>query len=130
MGETIQKEGLRRNQRGVGTAAEQLAAEYLENRGMKITERNFRCRSGEVDLIGHDGGYLVFVEVKYRSGSGKGAAPEAVGIAKQRQICRVADYYRMKHRVPGSTPVRYDVVAIDGGEITWFRNAFAHQYRI
>lgn len=130
MGEIVRKEEFRRNQRSVGMAAEQLAAEYLEKRGMKITDHNFRCKSGEVDLIGYDGGYLVFVEVKYRSGIGKGAAWEAVGIAKQRQICKVADFYRMKYRIPGSTPVRYDVVAIDTDEIVWFRNAFDHQYRV
>lgn len=44
-----------------------LAADFLTRRGVKILERNFRCRQGEIDLIGMDGQYSVFVEVKYRN---------------------------------------------------------------
>ena len=56
-----------RNRKEVGTVWERKAAEYLEAHGMKIRERNFRCRQGEIDLIGSHEGYLVFVEVKYRA---------------------------------------------------------------
>ena len=82
---------------------------------MRILERNFRRgRNGEIDIIGRDGKYLVFVEVKYRSGDEKGNAAEAVTTAKQRTICRVADYYRYLHHYGEDTWVRYDVVAIQG----------------
>lgn len=116
------------NTRKIGTDKETLAAEYLTARGMRITERNFRCRQGEVDIIGYHGGYLVFVEVKYRRNTEKGTALEAVDIRKQRQICRTADYYRYLHRCGENTPVRYDVLAIQGEEICWMQNAFAHIY--
>lgn len=112
----------------MGTAWEQKAAEYLEARGMKIKERNFRNRQGEIDIIGYHDGYLVFVEVKYRSGSGKGYAAEAVDYRKQRQICKVADYYRYLHRLGENTAVRYDVIAVQGEEIEWLQNAFPHIY--
>lgn len=114
------------NKRAEGTERERQAARYLEDRGMRITERNFRCRQGEIDLIGWHQGYLVFVEVKYRSGSGKGYAAEAVDIRKQRRICRVADFYRCARGIGGDVGVRYDVVAIQGEEISWIPNAFSH----
>lgn len=95
---------------------------------MRITERNFRSRQGEIDLIGHHDGYLVFAEVKYRSSPDKGYASEAVDYRKQRQICKVADYYRQLHKLGEGTAVRYDVVAVQGKEIEWFQNAFPHIY--
>ncbi len=115
------------NTREVGTKKEEAACAYLEGNGVRIKERNFRCRRGEIDVIGFDGEYLVFFEVKYRkSGSYKGSALEAVGVGKQKKICRVADYYRMIHRCPLDTPIRFDVVAIDGDEILWLKNAFEY----
>ena len=92
--------------------------------GVKIKERNFRCRQGEIDIIGYEGGFLVFFEVKYRRSRNVGSAAEAVGGAKQRKICRVADYYRVIHHCNEDTPIRFDVVAIDGENFQWIRNAF------
>ncbi len=114
------------NRRAAGTEWERRAAEYLEARGMKITERNFRGRQGEIDIIGHHDGCLVFVEVKYRRSADKGYAAEAVDYRKQYRICRVSDYYRYLHGLGESTGVRYDVVAIQGEEIQWIQNAFAY----
>lgn len=118
-----------KNKRQLGADKEQLAAEYLTAQGMDILERNFRNRQGEIDIIGRHGQYLVFVEVKFRSGSDMGMAVEAVGIRKQRQICKVADYYRMIHHLGDNTAVRYDVLAIQGEDIQWIQNAFPHIYR-
>lgn len=112
------------NTRAVGAQREQQVCAYLQSMGVDVRERNFRCRQGEIDLIGYDEGYLVFFEVKYRSGRSKGSAAEAVGYGKQRKICRVADYYRALHRCKEDTPIRFDVVAIDGEEIAWIKNAF------
>lgn len=105
-----------------------MAAAYLAAQGMKIMAHNFRCRQGEVDIIGRHEGYLVFVEVKYRKDREKGSPEEAVDFRKQKQICKVADYYRYIHGLGDSTPVRYDVVALEGEEIRWHRNAFCHIY--
>ena len=117
------------NTRQTGNVYEQMAADYLEKQGMRILERNFRRgRNGEIDIIGRDGKYLVFVEVKYRSGDEKGNAAEAVTTAKQRTICRVADYYRYLHHYAEDTWVRYDVVAIQGETLHWIPNAFPHHY--
>ena len=109
------------NTRQTGNVYEQIAADYLEKQGMRILERNFRR--------GRHGEYLVFVEVKYRAGTEKGSALEAVTPTKQKMICEVADYYRILHKYDENTWVRYDVVAIQGEQIIWVPNAFLHHYR-
>lgn len=110
-----------------GRIYEEQAARFLDGQGMRIISRNFACRRGEIDIIGCHEGYLVFVEVKFRTGSGKGSPEEAVGPAKQLRICRTADYYRFLNNKGDDTPVRYDVVAVSGGKVRWHRNAFPHR---
>ena len=117
------------NTRKQGAQKEQQVCAYLLSKGVRIREQNFRCRQGEIDLIGYDGEYLVFFEVKYRSSGNKGSAAEAVGYAKQKRICRVADYYRMVHHCMEDTPIRFDVVAIDGVQVTWIKDAFYYLVR-
>jgi putative endonuclease len=112
------------NKREVGTAYEKKAGEFLEKQGLRILCRNFRNRYGEIDIVAKDGEVTVFVEVKYRKDTSKGMPEEAVDFRKQQRICRVADYYRMMHHMGDFSPVRFDVVAICGKEIRWFRNAF------
>ncbi len=114
------------NKRQTGTEYESLAVTYLEKRGVRILERNFRNRFGEIDIIGKDGEYLVFFEVKYRRDLRKGSPIEAVSPKKCHNICKVADFYRMKHGIGEFSPVRFDVISICGEEIQWFRNAFAY----
>jgi putative endonuclease len=114
------------NKRKIGTFYEELTAAYLQENGFHVTARNFRCRQGEIDIIGMHFGYLVFVEVKYRKNTTAGYPAESVGRKKQSVICQVASYYRYVNRIASDTPVRYDVVAICGMEISWFQNAFQH----
>lgn len=114
------------NTRATGAQKEEQVCAYLLSQGVKIAERNFRNRQGEIDIVGYDGTYLVFFEVKYRSGKSRGSAAEAVGIAKQKKICRVADYYRYLHRCAEDTPIRFDVVAVDGDTLRWIKNAFEY----
>lgn len=94
-----------------------------------IVERNYRTRYGEIDLIALHDGYLVFAEVKYRAAVDCGFPEEAVTGAKQRTICKVAEYYLYTHRrvlMRAPRGIRYDVVAILGGQIRWIVNAFEH----
>lgn len=114
------------NNRAVGQAYEDRARAYLESQGVKILEQNFRNRKGEVDLIGRHGEYLVFFEVKYRKHADNGNPLEAVTYAKQRQICAVADFYRMSRKYSEFTPIRFDVVGILDTEISWIKNAFPY----
>lgn len=117
------------NKRQMGSAAENKVAAFLEMQGVQVLERNFRNRSGEVDIIGRHEGYLVFFEVKYRSSVRMGYPQEAVSLTKQRQICKVADYYRCVHGLSLSTAIRFDVVAVTGEEIRWIKNAFPYHFR-
>ena len=114
------------NKRELGSRYEQLAAAYLESRGLKILERNFWCRSGEIDLIARDGECLVFVEVRYRTDTGKGHPLETVDTRKQRRICKVSDVYRYHNHIGTDEPVRYDVVAVLGDELVHLENAFPY----
>ncbi len=117
------------NTREKGAQKEQQVCAYLLSEGVEILERNFRAGQGEIDVIGRDGSYLVFFEVKYRAGAGRGSAAEAVGSAKQRKICQVADYYRLRHQCSEDTPIRFDVVAIDGERLRWIKNAYDYAGR-
>ena len=113
------------NNRETGSRYEEKAREFLESRGFIILEKNFRTRLGEIDLIGKEEEYLVFIEVKHRRNTSYGLPEEAVNFKKQRTICRVSDVYRMKHRL-GEVPIRFDVVADLNGEMELFRNAFSY----
>lgn len=104
-----------------------MAGRFLEENGLRILEYNFRMRTGEIDIIARDGCYYVFVEVKYRKTASAGLPEEAVDYKKVRKICHVADYYRCTHHFDDSVPVRFDVIAIEGENIRWYKNAFAYE---
>nr|MBQ8251997.1 YraN family protein [Lachnospiraceae bacterium] len=102
------------NKRKIGADYEEIAAGYLESKGYRILERNYRCRYGEVDIIAVRDGMLVIVEVKYRSSTGCGEPAEAVDVRKQRRICRVTMDYLMRHQYFYGKPCRFDVISICG----------------
>lgn len=116
------------NTRAVGTRGEQRAASYLQRLGWRLLAKNFRCRRGEIDLIAWDTSgdkpYLVFVEVKYRKTSGTGHPEEFLTLTKRKTISRVADFYRVRYRVPADTPCRFDVIAIEGETLRHIPHAF------
>lgn len=112
------------NKRQTGSAYEAIAADYLRAKGYEILKQNYRCKSGEIDLIARDGRYLVFVEVKYRATGESGSASAAVNYKKQRIISRVAAFYLLQNRLSEETPCRFDVVAIDGERVTLYKDAF------
>jgi len=113
------------DRRATGSAAEQIAAQFLEARGLVILERNFRCRAGEVDLIARHGETLVFVEVRLRAGDAFGGAAASVDARKQAKLLRAARYYLAGQP---EQPCRCDVVALDrldANRIEWIRDAFS-----
>lgn len=103
-----------------------MAADFLKKQGYCISEINFRCKFGEIDIVATDGEYLCFVEVKYRTSSKSGHPEEAVNYRKQRRICRVSDFYLLRYGKGMDTQIRYDVVAIEGTEICLYKNAFVY----
>ncbi len=112
------------NRREIGTQQELLAADYLKKKGYDIYCMNFRCKTGEIDIIAKDGDYLVFCEVKYRATATYGYPEEAVDYYKQNTIRRVSQFYMLKNNIDMNTPVRFDVIAILGGKLKHIRNAF------
>lgn len=101
-------------ERRPGAAGEDLACAYLARAGMRILARNFRCRTGEIDVVADDRGTTVFVEVRERSGSSHGTAVESVTPSKRRKVLRAARVYA-SGRLSADSPVRFDVVSIDWG---------------
>lgn len=112
------------NKRMEGSRYERLAARYLEQNGMNVLEMNYRCRTGEIDIVARDGEYLVFVEVKYRKTKHAGQALEAIDSRKAGQVRRVAAVYLYEHGIPETAACRFDAVGIDGDQITHLENAF------
>lgn len=108
----------------IGQHAEQLAAIYLQQQGLKLLERNYRCRFGEIDLIMQDGKEIVFVEVRLRSHSAFGGASASITPGKQQKLSRTADHYLMQHSMP---PCRFDVILMNSlktESLEWLKNAF------
>lgn len=95
-----------------GAEGEELACRHLMALGFAILARNFRCRSGEVDVIARDGTVTVFVEVKHRRGSAHGAGYESVTFGKRRRIVRAARLFASSKGLT-EAPLRFDVVSID-----------------
>lgn len=112
------------NNRRLGEEKERFVCEWLEEHGYRILERNFRCRTGEIDIVAQEGGYLVFIEVKYRTDAAHGRPQEAVGRRKQRTVSRTALFYLKRYRCVETTPVRFDVVGVSGETVFLCKNAF------
>lgn len=113
----------RKNHRAIGDKWEKHAGEVLAQHGYQILEYNYRCRTGEIDLIAREGGYLVFCEVKYRDNTETEHPLEAVGCRKQRRISKAAVYYLYTHHME-QVPCRFDVIGILGKQIIVIKNAF------
>ena len=107
-----------------GHAAEQIAAIFLQQKGLKLLEKNFSCKYGEVDLIMHDGKMLVFIEVRLRSNTQFGGAAESITPTKQKKLSRTAEFYLQTH---GTSPCRFDAILMQTTNINaveWIKNAF------
>jgi putative endonuclease len=108
-----------------GAQAEQLAAQYLQQQGLKLVVQNYRSRFGEIDLIMHDGATVVFIEVRLRRNADFGGAAASIDARKQKRIISTAQQYLASlARVP---PCRFDAVLLDdahGGNMQWLKNAF------
>jgi putative endonuclease len=107
-----------------GVEAEAMAAAFLERRGLRVLERNYRCRLGEIDLVARDGDTTVFVEVRQRASGAFGGAAASITATKRARLLRAARHY-LSHLL--ATPAcRFDALLIEGDppRIDWIRNAF------
>lgn len=99
--------------RAIGLFGEELAVEHLESKGYRILERNWRCRTGEIDLIAEDRGTLVFVEVRTRRATGRfGSAKESIDDRKQHKVRSAAQVYAYQQRALYRA-MRFDVVTVE-----------------
>jgi putative endonuclease len=94
---------------------EDVACRHLRDVGFTILARNFRCRSGEIDVVARDGAVTVFVEVKHRRGASHGEGYESVTRGKRQRVIRAARLYAAQHGLTES-PLRFDVISIDEAE--------------
>ena len=100
----------------IGAWGEDRAALYLRLHGYRIVERNFRCRTGEIDIIARRGGVVAFVEVKLRKNADFGEAREFVTSTKQRRVISAAEYWLVKN--PCELQPRFDVIEIYAPNVT------------
>jgi putative endonuclease len=112
-----------------GIASEQLAAEYLQAKGLAVLARNLRCKSGELDLVCLDGNTLAIVEVRQRGRDDFGGALGSITWRKQRKIIRATRFFVQRTREWQALLLRFDVLAVEGlptGEhqIAWIKDAF------
>lgn len=110
-----------------GQVAEGLAARFLEQQGLTVLTRNYRCCGGEVDLVCRDRRVVVFVEVRLRRHAGYGGASASITSEKRRRIALAAQHYLILN---GQTDVecRFDCVLLDAlseAAIEWLRDAFS-----
>ncbi len=110
-------------QYGAGLAGEKQAEEYLLRRGMTLLARRYRAQDGELDLVMQDGECVVFVEVKARPGSARGAGLRAVTPAKQRRMTHAALAFLVEREWMNRS-VRFDVVEISAQGILYVPDAF------
>jgi putative endonuclease len=116
--------------RATGKKFEQLAARWLQARGVQPLQRNFSCRVGEIDLIAVDGVSLVFVEVRARSNPRFASAAASVDRRKQQRLLRAAQCFLLSNPQLAHMPCRFDVIAIEPRQspaqhgICWIRGAF------
>lgn len=111
----------------LGDKAERQALRFLVGEGLKPVTRNFRRRGGEIDLIMLHRNCLTFVEVRYRKSARFSSPALTVDIHKQRKILRTAALFLASKPRYASHTMRFDVVAIAGGEngsIEWIQDAF------
>ncbi|MFM7708124.1 MAG: YraN family protein [Gammaproteobacteria bacterium] len=123
----------------LGRAAEDLAARHLESEGATLLLRNFRRRTGELDLVASHGGALLVIEVRLRSREDYGGGAASVDAHKQRRIIRTTQQLLQSRRDLARWPLRFDVMVvtpgttdagsatteIDGWRIEWIRHAFS-----
>lgn len=111
------------NKRKIGSLGEDMAAEFLKSRGVKILERNYQNRFGEIDIIAREDDTLLFIEVKYRKNESFGYPLEAVDFKKRQNIKNMARFFLNENHYFNMN-IRFDCIGIMGSNIDWVKGAF------
>lgn len=120
-------DNMRTDKQVVGDHAEHLAIAKIEGAGLRVLERNYRVRGGEIDCIAIDGETLVFVEVRYRKNQRFGGAAASIDQRKQQRIIHAAQVYLLKHPRHANRPCRFDCILLDAlnaDTMEWIKDAF------
>ena len=109
----------------IGKWGEDVAAEYLVERGCKIVARNTRTPYGEIDIIAKQGNVIIFVEVKTRTSNKMGLPEESITARKRQHMVSAAEHYAAEHEIDNW---QIDVISIEGKpgstpKVTYFENA-------
>jgi putative endonuclease len=112
-----------------GSLGEKISETFLIESGYTILDRNFRCKTGEIDLIAKDGDYICFIEVKTRCGDLFGSPCESVTYSKQQRISKTAQMYILRKKLFRHC-FRFDVIEVilnrqnGSSSIRLIKNAF------
>ena len=111
-----------------GQWAEHLAEDYLAKHGLKLIQRNYTCRMGEIDLIMREHDTIIFVEVRYRKNDQYGGGLESIDFRKQKKVKITAMHYLQNNDRNQEHSCRFDAMIITGissePSINWIKNAF------
>jgi putative endonuclease len=116
--------------KSLGDDYEDRAVTLIQHEGLHLLERNFRAKTGEIDIIAQDGTQLVFVEVRARNNRNFDGAANSVNARKQQRIVRTAQLFLQRRPQCANMPCRFDVIAFEppqsgtGSRIRWIRSAF------
>ena len=115
--------------RDTGDRYEDLALEYLQCNGLKLIQRNYLCKGGEIDLIMMDGNTLALVEVRFRRNRSHGGAAASVTANKRQRIVLASRHLLKTQRALQKYRARFDLVAIELDEqqqlkVEWIKGAF------
>lgn len=116
--------------KALGEDYENRAVTLLQHQGLRVVERNFSSKMGEIDIIAQDGAQLIFVEVRARSSRYFESAAGSVDLRKQQRIVRTAQLFLQRRPHWANTPCRFDVIAFEPAQsgtrprIRWIRGAF------
>ena len=113
----------------VGTKYERGAEKFLIKNNLRTLDRNFRCESGEIDLVMEDSDVVVFVEVRSRRDNARGGPFESITATKQKRIIRAATFYLATRPILQQRACQFDAVGatthLGRTKYDWIRDAFA-----
>lgn len=112
-----------------GELGETLALQYLQKHHLKLIQKNFSTKLGEIDLIMSDKNTLVFIEVRLRKKDSLQSPIESITLSKRKKIQHTAQYYLRLKKLNLSVPIRFDAICIemdslDQPTIQWMKNIF------
>jgi len=118
----------------IGNDAEKAVEKMLQDAGLKILERNYRCKMGEIDIVAKESvakevarkaEILVFVEVRQRSHGGFGSGFDSVDYRKQKKLIRTASLFLQERKFFDQYPCRFDIVSVRSlTDMQWIKDAF------